>query len=72
VKWEGSTLTDKRLPHQLAVLVRSMKDDRGDASPAEGLRLIKAFLSIKNTAIRTTLIELVEKIAAEFAVKTKR
>jgi hypothetical protein len=48
-------------------LLDSMRnsEDRGGPSPAEGFRLLKAFFTLRNASIRTVLIELVEKIAAE-------
>jgi hypothetical protein len=50
---------DKRLPPELMRPLRFC-----DSNPKEGLRLIKAFLQIRDAAVRASLIELVETLAA--------
>jgi hypothetical protein len=61
-------VTDKKLPPELARLLGSF-DGRAGPSADEGLRLIKAFLSIEDAPLRTTVVELVEKIVALHTIK---
>jgi hypothetical protein len=61
-------VTDKKLPPEFARLLSSFESTEGP-SPEEGLRLIKAFMSIKDPALRTTILEIVDKIAGALTTK---
>jgi hypothetical protein len=61
-------VTDKKLPPELARLLSSFEGSAGPSAD-EGLRLVKAFLRIEDAALRTTVVEIVEKIAAALATK---
>ena len=61
-------MTDKKLPPELARLVSTFQSADG-SSAAEGLLLIKAFVSIEDPSLRATIVELVVKIAAANASK---
>jgi hypothetical protein len=65
-RW-GVKLADKGLPPQFADILKSMEDRYGPSgpTPAEGLRLFRAFFIIKNVSKRRTLIKLAEKMAAD-------
>ena len=52
-----------KIPPEVADLLAFRRGSRGP-SPAEGLLLLKAFMRIKNSSLRQTIVELVEKIAA--------
>ena len=54
---------ERKLPPEVADLLTFHRGPR-DPPPTEGLALLKAFARIKNSLLRQTIVELVEKIAA--------
>jgi hypothetical protein len=64
----GRIVIEKKLPPELARLLSSFEGSAGPSAD-EGLRLIKAFLRIEDAALRTTVVEIIEKIAAALATK---
>jgi hypothetical protein len=62
---EEEIVVDKALPSELVGLLNSFQDphDRGP-SPAEGLRMVRAFANIRDDSVRVAIVELIERIAA--------
>jgi hypothetical protein len=56
-------VTEGKLPPEVTDLLNLGRRSRGP-SPAEGLALLRAFIRIKNSSLRHTIIELVKKVAA--------
>jgi hypothetical protein len=56
-------VADKKLPPELTRLLSTFQ---GPTAPSaiEGLQLMRAFMDIKNSSLRASIVELVEKIAA--------
>ena len=61
----GRIVVDRALPSELVGLLNSFQNshDRGP-SPAEGLRMVRAFANIRDVSVRVAIVELVERIAA--------
>jgi hypothetical protein len=59
---EGEIVVDRTLPPELARLLNSFQDSHGP-SPAEGLRMVRAFSNIRDISVRVAIIELIERIA---------
>ena len=70
----GYVVIKKSLPPELAGLLSALQaaDDPRGPTPTEGIRLLKAFLVIKESSLRAGIIDLVEKIAAATGVQQKR
>jgi hypothetical protein len=64
----GCVVSEKKFPPELVRLLSSFEGPAGPSAD-EGLRLIKAFLRIEDATLRTTVVEIVEKIAAALATK---
>jgi hypothetical protein len=56
-------MTGRKLPPEVADLLTFRRGSRGPTD-TEGLALLTAFIKIKNSSLRKTIIELVEKVAA--------
>lgn len=62
---EEGIVVDKALPTELVGLLGSFQDSHDwGPSPAEGLRIVRAFANIRDVAVRVAIVELVERIAA--------
>jgi hypothetical protein len=64
-KAEEGIVVDKALPTELVGLLSSFQGSHDcGPSPAEGLRMVRAFSNIRDVAVRVAIVELIEKIAA--------
>jgi hypothetical protein len=60
----GEIVVDRTLPPELVGLLNSFQDSHDPGpSPAEGLRMVRAFSNIRDVAVRVAIIELIERIA---------
>jgi hypothetical protein len=61
-------MTERKLPPEIAALLNSFRGG-GRVASGEGHLLLKAFVSIKDPSMRSSIVELVQKIAAANVTK---